>query len=114
MQKKMSNSGPAKSHGGKRNVAGIIESMDLLSKSLSFFFHDGTVAREFAFHLADIEPELAEMHALLQEIKKSGRATGEQVEKILQAVCIHWKYHGAELQKLADGIRPHDGSAGTP
>ena len=114
MQKKMSNSGPAKSHGGKRKVAGIIESMDLLSKSLSFFFHDGTVAREFAFHLADIEPELAEMHALLQEIKKSGRATGEQVEKILQAVCIHWKYHGAELQKLADGIRPHDGSAGTP
>ena len=91
----------------KQNVAGIVESTTLLSKAFSRLFKDETIAREVAFNLADIEPELMEIHDLLQEIKKTGKASREQVDEIVEAVCIHWKYHGEEIAKLVPDI-PQD------
>ena len=88
----------------KQNAAGVVESTALLSKAFSTFFGDETLAREVAFNLADIEPELLEIHRLLQEIKKTGKANKEQVAEIVQAVCIHWKYHGEEIEKLVSAI----------
>lgn len=88
----------------KHNAAGIVDSTALLSQAFSAFFGDESVGREVAFNLADIEPELLEIHTILQEIKKTGKATRGQVETIIQAVCIHWKYHGEEIRKLIDGL----------
>ena len=85
-------------------VSEIVESTTLLSKAFSGFFKDEAIAREVAFHLADIEPELMVIHGLLQEIKKTGKANKEQVAEIVQAVCIHWKYHGEEIEKLVSAI----------
>ena len=88
----------------KQNTDEIVESTTLLAKAFSAFFKDDAVAREVAFNLADIEPELMDIHALLQKIKKTGKANGKQVERIVQAVCIHWKYHGEEIEKLISDI----------
>lgn len=79
-----------------------MKSITLLSKSFSSFFENEIIAREFAFHLADIEPELMEIYFLLQHIKKTGRVNAKQVGIILQAICIHWNYHGTAIQKLVD------------
>jgi hypothetical protein len=103
----------------KQNTEEIVESTTLLAKAFSAFFEDDAVAREVAFNLADIEPELMDIHGLLQKIKKTGKANGKQVERIIQAVCIHWKYHGEEIRKLVSGLgktreRKTAGAAGGP
>ena len=88
----------------KQNAAKIVESTTLLSKAFSGFFKDETIAREVAFNLADIEPELMEIHGLLQKIKKTGKVNRAQVDEIVRVVCIHWKYHGEEIEKLVSDI----------
>jgi len=94
----------------KHNTAArIVDSTALLSAAFSAFFGDETVAREVAFNLADIEPELLKIHRLLQKIKKTGKVSRTQVGEIIQAVCIHWKYHGEEIRKVVDGLA-HDGN----
>ena len=79
-----------------------MKSIALLSNPFLSFFKNEKIAKEFAFHLADIEPELIETYALLQNIKKTGSVNEKQVEKLLQTICIHWNYHGEEIQKLVE------------
>ena len=103
----------------KHYAAGIVDSTALLSKVFSAFFGDETVGKAVAFNLADSEPELLEIHGILQENKKTGKATREQVGEIIQAVCIHWKYHGEEIGKLVYALgktreRKTAGTAGGP
>lgn len=96
----------------KQNAVEIVESSRLLSKAFSGFFKDETIAKEVAFHLADMEPELTAIHGLLQGIKRTGKANGVQIDEIVRAVCIHWKYHGEELEKLVSDIPQDSKSAG--
>lgn len=86
------------------NVSEILKSITLLSKSFSSFFENEMIAKEVAFHLADIEPELMEIYDLLQYIKKTGKVNAKQAGKVFQSI-IHWNYHGAEIQKLLEGER---------
>jgi len=59
------------------------------------------IAESFAFHLAELKPELKRMVNLLEEVEKTEKVTPHAAKKILYFVESHWPYHFKALKKLA-------------
>ena len=82
----------------------MVQSCARLALALKPLMRDPESAKQIAFNLADIWPELTELDRLLTGVEKAGTIQKAELSRIYELLCVHWLYHATEIKRIIDGM----------